>query len=202
MPEIIGIDFDNTILRYDEVIYQVARELQLIPEETPREKTLIRDLIRNGPEGDKGWQVVQGQIYGKRILGAQMSPGLKGFVLDRRARGDKLKIVSRKTQFGHFDESKTDLQLAALGWMKANKFFERSGLQFSEDEVFFAKTRAEKLKIIGELRCTLFIDDLIEVLTEPEFPQGCKKILYGEKLELHDEIRGFETWDEIVEVLA
>ena len=34
----IGIDFDNTIVSYDELFYQIAQEKKLIPAELPVNK--------------------------------------------------------------------------------------------------------------------------------------------------------------------
>jgi hypothetical protein len=44
--------------------------------------------------------------------------------------------------------------------------------------VFFEETLAGKLARIGALRCTAFIDDLPELLAEPAFPIGVRRVLF------------------------
>lgn len=196
---IIGIDFDNTIIRYDEVAYEVARDLCALPARIPHEKTAVRDFIRASPGGDELWQRVQGQMYGVRILGARMAEGFPGFIRACRAQNLHPVIVSHKTQFGHFDESRTDLRAASLRWMEAHAFFTAAGLGFGADDVYFESTRADKLKRIAELRCAVFIDDLLEVFIEPEFPAGCVKILYSPTApeDSPQDVKVLESWERI-----
>jgi hypothetical protein len=47
-------------------------------------------------------------------------------------------------------------------------------------DVYFESTRAEKLKRIAALTLTHFIDDLEEVLTDPDFPPGVERILFAD----------------------
>ena len=42
----IGIDFDNTIVSYDDLFHKIATEQKLIPENFPHSKLLIRDYLR------------------------------------------------------------------------------------------------------------------------------------------------------------
>ena len=46
MPQRIGIDFDNTIVCYDDVFHEVAREQGLIPNDLPANKGAVRDHLR------------------------------------------------------------------------------------------------------------------------------------------------------------
>ena len=87
-------------------------------------------------------------------------------------------IVSHKTEFGHFDPDKINLRDAALDWMQANGFFDSRKFDISPGHVYFESTRAEKLSRIAELELDLFIDDLTEVLSDPDFPDGPQKVLF------------------------
>ena len=42
----IGIDFDNTIVFYDDLFHKIATEEKLIPSNFPTSKVLIRDYLR------------------------------------------------------------------------------------------------------------------------------------------------------------
>ncbi len=46
--------------------------------------------------------------------------------------------------------------------------------------MFFEATRSDKLARIAGLKCSHFIDDLEEVLTDPNFPSGVTRILFSE----------------------
>src|SRR4029079_9696971 len=62
-PMLIGLDFDNTIVRYDRLFHRLARKRGLIPDGIPVSKQAVRDHLRaNGREAD--WTELQGMAYG------------------------------------------------------------------------------------------------------------------------------------------
>lgn len=176
---VIGLDFDNTIVTYDELIHATALQLGLIEPGTETSKRAVRDHIRRMPAGDLGWQRVQAQVYGPLMDAAQLIEGVDAFVRRCRAAALPVFIVSHKTLYAGMDETGTNLREAALRWMESRGFFEAAGLGFSRDHVFFASTREAKVARIGELGCTVFVDDLEEVFLEPSFPAGVTKILFA-----------------------
>ncbi len=176
----VGIDFDNTIITYDEVFWTMAQQRGLIAPEFRGRKQAIRDLIRLLPDGELSWQQLQGQVYGKGIAGAAMFEGVDAFLrrcLDERC---EVVIVSHKTEFGHYDPEQVNLRDAARAWMTAHGFFGDSGYRILPQNVYFESTRNDKLARIARLSCTHFIDDLEEVLTDPKFPPGVERILFTE----------------------
>ena len=84
-------------------------------------------------------------------------------------------VVSHKTQFARRDVTQTDLRAASVGWMESSGLFDRTGLD--RERVFFADTRHEKVARIETLACTHFVDDLVEVFLEEEFPEVTTKVL-------------------------
>jgi hypothetical protein len=90
-----------------------------------------------------------------------------------------VRIVSHKTEYATYDETRTNLRTAALEWMAAHRFFEPDGLDLTCDSVYFESTRADKIARIGRIGCSHFVDDLEEVFLEPAFPAGVHKILYA-----------------------
>jgi hypothetical protein len=62
--------------------------------------------------------------------------------------------------------------------MKAQSLFHEKVLGLATSNVYFESTRAEKLVRIAALDCSHFIDDLEEVLDDPGFPQGVRRILF------------------------
>jgi len=176
----IGIDFDNTIIAYDQVFCAAAKLGGLIGADFVGGKQAVRDSIRLLPDGEETWQRLQGQVYGKGISGATLIPGVDAFLRRCRSEGCSVSIVSHKTEFGHYDPERINLRDAARAWMKANGLV---GGEFGipSSNVFFEGTRAEKLARIATLSCTHFIDDLEEVLVDSAFPPNVTRILFSER---------------------
>jgi hypothetical protein len=175
----IGIDFDNTIVCYDEVFVRTAKAEGLIPHDFRGGKAGVRDFIRSLSGGEEKWQRLQGRVYGEQMEGASPFEGVTGFLSRCRQRADAtVFIVSHKTEFGHFDASGTNLREAARAWMVRHGFFVKGGFNLSADDLYFESTRDDKIERIAQLGCTHFIDDLEEVLGDPRFPAGVRRILF------------------------
>jgi hypothetical protein len=178
-PLRIGIDFDNTIITYDDVFCAAARDCGLIDPAFSGRKQAVRDAIRLLPDGELTWQRLQGQVYGRGIARAAMVPGVKAFLTRCRDERRAVAIVSHKTEYGHFDPDGVNLRKAALDWMKAQGLFGSDG-GLALTDVYFESTRAEKIQRIAGLGLTHFIDDLEEVLSDPDFPAGVERILFAD----------------------
>lgn len=176
----IGIDFDNTLVTYNDVFRSAAHERGLIDAGFAGPKQAIRDHIRLLPDGELTWQRLQGHVYGKGIAGAAMFDGVDAFLRRCRASGVDVVIVSHKTEYGHYDPDRVNLRDAARGWMRSRGFFDTERYAIKAGNVYFEGTRAEKLARIASLDCTHFIDDLEEVLDDPGFPPGVERILFSE----------------------
>lgn len=177
----IGIDFDNTMINYDAVFVGAAKRGGLIGSAVPGRKHAVRDAIRKLPDGEITWRRLQGQVYGKGIAEAAMASGFKAFLKRCRIEECVVVIVSHKTEYGHYDPDRVNLRKAALDWMAAQGLFD-GDYGISQGSVYFESTRAEKLGRIAVLGLTHFIDDLEEVLTDPDFPPDVKRILFAEEV--------------------
>jgi hypothetical protein len=174
----IGIDFDNTLIDYDEVFRTLARERGLVDPAFHGGKDALRRAVRGLPDGEDAWQRLQGSVYGQGICSAVLFEGADEFLRRARADGHEILIVSHKTEYGHFDPARINLRDAALAWMRRKGFFREDGFGMPVESVRFAATRSEKLEQIGQLAFTHFIDDLPEVLDDPTFPEGVVKVLF------------------------
>lgn len=177
----IGIDFDNTIACYDRSFLEVAVMMGLVTQSAESSKIDIKEQVLRRPGGDLDWQRLQGQVYGKYMLRAEMFPGFLEFLYLSRLRGDEIFIVSHKSEFGHFDEDRVPLRDQALLWLQASRFFDDENLGLDRTNVFFESTREDKVRRIGQLACTHFIDDLPEVFEVPGFSGDVEKILFRPK---------------------
>ena len=196
----IGIDFDNTIARYDSSFRQVALANRLISQEwLGKSKTGLRDYLRTLTNGEEQWMRLQSQVYGKFMHQAEMMPGFAEFMLKCRLRSHTVTIVSHKTEYGHFDDEQISLRTEAMQWMESKRFFDPAFFGMEREQVFFADTREEKVARIAELNCDCFIDDLPEVFAEATFPDSIEKVLYGNVQPDHvmKSVIPLCTWDAI-----
>jgi hypothetical protein len=180
-PLHIGVDFDNTIVCYDQVFHRVALEQELIPPTLPVSKGSVRDHLR-AVDNENAWTAMQGYVYGVRMIDAPAFPGVLEFFRHAVQKRVAIHIVSHKTRYPYLGPQ-YDLHQAALDWLEKNGFFHSAGIALKRDCVFLELHKHEKLQRIGELGCTHFIDDLPELLAEPAFPPRVEGILFDPKNE-------------------
>lgn len=203
----LGLDLDNTIICYDHVFVNVAKSMNIIPQDYMGSKQSLKQFIfQKFLDGEIIWQQLQGQIYGKYIHEARVYDGFFPFLKKCLTKPNmKISIVSHKTIYGHMDPEKINLRKAALDWLTDNQIIGYEN--FSSENVFFESSREEKVKKIRDLACTHFVDDLIEVFSENMFPKKIKKFLFspnGRNYELNlsgMKIERYLTWMEIENAL-
>jgi hypothetical protein len=200
---IIGVDFDNTIVCYDGIFHRVALERGLIPEDLPRDKTTVRNHLRQtGREPD--WTEMQGHVYGPRLIDALPYPGVLDFFRETVRQGIEVRIISHKTKHP-FRGEQHDLHAAAWGWLEANGFFDPNCIGIRRDQVFLELTKECKHQRIGTAGCTHFIDDLPEFLLDSSFPQGVERIHFNPCSTVDPDcgLRSAQSWMQITnELLA
>lgn len=176
-PLRIGLDFDNTLIDYDAAFVAEAERHGAIRPGIATSKRMVKDLVLRDGGGEPVWMRIQGQVYGKGIGDGRLIDGVGRVLETARSRGDSVFIVSHKTQFGHFDESGTDLRRAALCWMRDHGFFDGFGLR--EDGVFFEDPLEAKISRIANLNLNAYVDDLAKVLGHPDWPEYTSRIHYS-----------------------
>lgn len=166
----IGLDFDNTIVIYDQVFAELGQQAGLLPPGFSGSKDQARAYIRALPDGEAKWTRLQAGVYGPGIQKARMAPGFLPFIAACKAEGCELAIVSHKTEFAAADPNGTNLRDAARGWILANGLAGTATAPLHLDNIYFESTRAAKIARIAALGCDCFIDDLEEVFEEAGFP--------------------------------
>ncbi len=175
----LGIDFDNTLISYDEVFCEAAAEFGVPGIKSSATKRDVRDRAREMPDGEIVWQKLQARVYAHRIVDAEPYPGVKEFVARSCQAGIPLHIVSHKTAFAAYDDARRSLPDAAKQWLVANGIVGDAGSQIPAANVFFEPTRESKIDRIASLGCTDFIDDLLEVFVEERFPNDVARHLFA-----------------------
>lgn len=194
----LGLDFDNTIVRYDTLFHRCALERGLIPAYLPVSKGAVRSHLWSLPDGNTPWTQLQGEVYGSRMAEAEPFEGVTDFLRFCRAEGVRCSIISHKDEYPALGPH-VNLRTAALTWMESRGFFDPATIGLARDAVVFEGTREAKIARIREFRCTHFIDDLIEVLRHREFPPNTARWLFDPTglAEAEDGVRTFRAWDEV-----
>ena len=192
----IGFDFDNTIVNYDELFYQVAIEQSLIPADVPRSKLAVREYLRKNDQ-ENAWTQLQGNVYGARMGDAVAYPGAIEFMKLAGKNGIAMVIVSHKTKHP-FMGPKYDLHEAARGWIENNLTNGTDNL-IAPELIFFELTKEEKIARITQCECDYFIDDLPEILLMSGFPEKTEPVLFDPENSHAGERIGsrFKSWQEI-----
>jgi len=198
---IIGIDFDNTIIDYNNLFYEAGLSLRVLPDNAECNKKIIREyLIGNGQEQD--WIKIQGLVYGKYIQNAKIMEGFSSFSDHCYENGWKIFIISHKTRDPIVGE-KFDLHTSALKWLEKNRIY-GTNISGAVEGVFFESTRSEKICRINLLGCNIMIDDLADVLLHPDLSKEITKILYDPNANHFPDLDYITApgWDQICKIIT
>ncbi len=197
---LIGVDLDNTIIKYDGLFRRLAAEHGWLSDDGVMSKPEVRTALWAQEGGHQGWTDIQALVYGPRIVEANPFPGALAFFEQCKVLGIETRIVSHKTDYAASDKNKEhNLRDKGMDWLKKHGFFAES-TSLEPEKVFFAHTRSEKVDIISDLGCGLFIDDLMEVFIEPGYPKAAEMVLFAPSAtEAPDEFNGMHCthWDQM-----
>lgn len=202
-PIKLGLDFDNTIVCYDAAIKVLAQEMFDLQPEIPRTKLGIRDYLRaEGREPE--WTVFQGELYGPGMRHAQPYEGAIETMLQLEAAGHELVIVSHRSRLPYAGEPH-DLHAAARGWVAER--LQKIGLfrdLATTGRVNFLETRDAKLAKITEIGCSMFLDDLPEVINDPGFPASTLGVIFapGSEVGTQEKQLRIKSWAQLPELLT
>ena len=202
MAFIVGIDFDNTIVIYDEVFHRYAIECFGMPKSIPSDKPSIREYFWNYNGGREDWIELQGIVYGTKMSEASIAPGFEAFLKKSLNYDVNICIISHKTEYPARGPE-VHLRKAAWKWLEDHNFFDQVVFGLTKDDVFFEVRRDKKLFRIASQRCAVFIDDLPEVFNEPAFPEGVLRVLY-DPANRHNYSTGIikcSNWEEVADVV-
>jgi hypothetical protein len=196
---VLGVDFDNTIVCYDEIFYCVAVERSLIPADLPPTKEQVRDYLRRmGREDD--WTEMQGYVYGSRMADVKPFPGAMECIAAAVKSGIHVAIISHKTRKPYLGHP-YDLHSAARGWLQQQGFFNSDHIGIKDEQVFFLETKHMKQEQISICGCKWFIDDLPEFFLEGNFPGNVERLLFDPTNSFAEDtvapIRRFSSWADI-----
>lgn len=172
---IVGVDFDNTLVCYDDLFRAAAVARGLMPADGPADKTGVREwFVQRGREDD--FTLLQGEVYGPALGTAPPYSGALACLTRLKAAGETVYIVSHKTPTPALGPP-YNLRLAAWEWLDANGFLTPGPIAGSD--VFFEDTMEAKAARIASLNCTHFIDDMERFLLRPDFPAKTRRLRFN-----------------------
>ncbi len=179
----IGIDFDNTMIDYTGVFYQVALDLDWISRETLATKLAVKQSFLDA-NNERKWTELQGIVYGREINQAIPFDGLHQTITTWLNKGHELFIISHKTKYPIIGD-KVNFHIAAMTWLERHQLVSPFGSlsTIARENVFFNETKEKKIAKIASLSCDVFIDDLPNILMHENFPVQPKKVLFDPKNE-------------------
>lgn len=190
---LIGLDLDNTIVCYDRVFARLASEAGLPENVVGSGKRAIRDYLREQDREDE-WTVMQGKAYGARMNEAEAFEGALEFIAAASGEGHELCVVSHRTKQPFLGDP-ADLHASAFAWLRGREVEGKA-------RIFLEETAAAKAARISGLGCEVFVDDLPEFLSRPDFPAKTRALHFcpGDRRET-DGLETVASWTDIAKLL-
>ena len=191
---IIGLDFDNTIVCYDRAIKILAEQYLDLPKNLPRSKVAIRDYMRSKGAEDS-WTRFQGELYGPGMTHAEPFENAFDVIRSLGSLGHRIFVISHRTRFPYVGE-RHDLHAFAAGWIdrRAHDLL---------TQVTFHESKASKIARIKNVGCSIFVDDLPEILLDPAFPTVTRGVLFSPSREPRDWSGDrISHWDDLTQLVS
>jgi hypothetical protein len=162
-----------------------------MPSSVPPEKNAVRRFFREAGR-EPEWTQLQGIAYGEGMSEAQPFKGALEFVRAAVHRGKNVKIISHRTKYPIVGDQ-TDLHQSAMKWLIQAGFVGPGAL--APEDVFFEMTKEAKCERICAEGCSVFLDDLPEILQSPLFPATVEGWLFDPNAAHTNGGRVVRDWD-------
>ena len=157
----IGFDFDNTIIDYSTIFYEIAKKSNLITEKIETSKSSVKRFLHSKGK-EKDFTKIQGLVYGKEIIRAKPAKNILKILKYLKKSNHELFIVSHKTKYP-FEGEKINLRKSANNWIKTYLKINNK-IIINPENIFYEDTIENKLKRINSLNIKYFIDDLSSIV--------------------------------------
>jgi hypothetical protein len=191
----LGIDLDNTIICYDNLIHNLAKKKfpKIKLKKNIRSKKIIKNKIIKFYNNNQ-WTKLQGIIYGEKILDAKLFNNFKEGIKKLKDEFE-IFIISHKTNKAAIGKD-INLRNAAKKFLKQNDISFCKNELVNRNKILFASTQKEKIKLIKNKKIDIFIDDLDIILQS--LPNQIKKIHFSKK---KYKFENFYDWKKITQIL-
>lgn len=198
----IGLDFDNTIVCYDEAIELLADELFNLPKTLPRTKGALREfLVAAGRELE--WTAFQGELYGPGMRLAKPYDGCKQALRRLVESRHEVYIVSHRSRRPYGGQD-FDMHAYALEWIK-EVLCSQDGVLIADghlNHAYFMETKEQKVEKARDLKLDYFLDDLVDMVSQLDDVVTSTAILFDPagRSQNHIGIK-VKSWDEFIDRL-
>jgi hypothetical protein len=170
-----GFDLDNTIIDYG-----ISVEKYCLNAKIPKQEkiTNLRSYLRRIDPSDLKWQEAQSWIYIDGLQYAKLNEGLEDLCAYLLSKNIGVFIVSHKTNKTQDRFGGRDLFSPAVNWIQHSNI--KNFFDINEN-IYFMPTRDAKIQKIEQLDLDWFVDDLLEVLLDKNFPPHTTKYLLADE---------------------
>jgi hypothetical protein len=170
-----GFDLDNTIIDYG-----ISVEKYCLNAKIPKQEkiTNLRSYLRRIDPSDLKWQEAQSWIYIDGLQYAKLNEGLEDLCVYLLSKNIGVFIVSHKTNKTQDRFGGRDLFSPAVNWIQHSNI--KNFFDINEN-IYFMPTRDAKIQKIEQLDLDWFVDDLLEVLLDKNFPPHTTKYLLADE---------------------
>jgi len=193
-----GFDLDNTIIDYG-----ISVEKYCLNAKIPKQEkiTSLRSYLRKIDPSDLKWQEAQSWIYVDGLQYAKLNEGIVDLCVYLLSKNISVFIVSHKTNKTQDRFGGRDLFSPVVNWIQYSNI--KNFFNINEN-IYFMPTRDAKIQKIEQLDLNWFVDDLLEVLLDKNFPPHTTKYLLTdeENLELSANINVVDNFSLIKEKLT
>jgi hypothetical protein len=170
-----GFDLDNTIIDYG-----ISVEKYCLSAKIPKQEkiTNLRSYLRRIDPSDLKWQEAQSWIYIDGLQYAKLNEGLEDLCAYLLSKNIGVFIVSHKTNKTQDRFGGRDLFSPAVNWIQHSNI--KNFFDINEN-IYFMPTRDAKIQKIEQLDLDWFVDDLLEVLLDKNFPPHTTKYLLADE---------------------
>ena len=191
-----GFDLDNTLIDYSASVLKYCQINNLKKCDNIGE---LRQLLRKSNINNNAWQVAQCWLYTTGLEYANFSEGAIDLIHHLHKKNIDIYIVSHKTEFTpNFCERK-NLRHLALTWLKNSEIV---NVLPDFKNLYFEGTRQEKIAQINRLNLDYFVDDLFEVLNDPNLAKSISKYLIGSKNFTSESVKCALNFIELSEIVS
>ena len=170
-----GFDLDNTIIDYG-----ISVEKYCLNAKIPKQEkiTNLRSYLRRIDPSDLKWQEAQSWIYIDGLQYAKLNEGIEDLCVYLLSKNIGVFIVSHKTNKTQDRFGGRDLFSPVVNWIQHSNI--KNFFNINEN-IYFMPTRDAKIQKIEQLDLDWFVDDLLEVLLDKNFPTHTTKYLLADE---------------------
>ncbi len=190
-----GFDLDNTLIDYSGSVLKYCQVKNL---KNCFDIETLRQLLRELDTTNHEWQLAQCWLYTTGLNYAKFADGAIDFIDYLHKKDVSIYIISHKTEFTPDFCGRKNLRYFASTWLENNGI---TNILPSPRNLYFENTRQDKITQINRLNLRYFVDDLFDVLDDPNISQSISKYLIGSQNFTNESIKCAQNFIQLKEMV-